>query len=243
MNQPHDEVSHVTDDDGEPAAREPARGPGLSPEQRARVEAFAPRVPGIARSLRRIVGIAPDECESAGYEALARAALRYDPASGVPFAAFAFYRVRGAMIDAARNAFPDHKRARRILNTLEVTQELSEIRLRPGDDPRRIGERFGDAAELVREVTAAAVLSRLFAGDDEDAFGPEVRLTLRTLVERCDPDERALIDAVYVRGLTLTEVAADLATSVSTISRRHQRLLRRLADLLAAEARPPEAGP
>lgn len=243
MNQPHDEVSNVTDDDGEPAAREPARGPGLSPEQRARVEAFAPRVPGIARSLRRIVGIAPDECESAGYEALARAALRYDPASGVPFAAFAFYRVRGAMIDAARNAFPDHKRARRILNTLEVTQELSEIRLRPGDDPRRIGERFGDAAELVREVTAAAVLSRLFASDDDDAFGPEVRLTLRALVERCDPDERALIDAVYVRGLTLTEVAADLATSVSTISRRHQRLLRRLADLLAAEARPPEAGP
>ncbi|MCY1007286.1 sigma-70 family RNA polymerase sigma factor [Nannocystis pusilla] len=243
MNQPHDEVSNVTDDDGEPAAREPARGPGLSPEQRARVEAFAPRVPGIARSLRRVVGIAPDECESAGYEALARAALRYDPASGVPFAAFAFYRVRGAMIDAARNAFPDHKRARRILNTLEVTQELSEIRLRPGDDPRRIGERFGDAAELVREVTAAAVLSRLFASDDDDAFGPEVRLTLRALVERCDPDERALIDAVYVRGLTLTEVAADLATSVSTISRRHQRLLRRLADLLAAEARPPEAGP
>ncbi|PCC67362.1 sigma-70 family RNA polymerase sigma factor [Nannocystis exedens] len=232
---------HVTDD-GEPAAREPARGPGLTPEQRARVEAFAPRVPGIARSLRRVVGIAPDECESAGYEALARAALRYDPASGVPFAAFAFYRVRGAMIDAARNAFPDHKRARRILNTLEVTQELAEIRLRPGDDPRRIGERFGDAAELVREVTAAAVLSRLFAGDD-DAFGLEVRLSLRALVERCDADEQALIDAVYVRGLTLTEVAADLATSVSTISRRHQRLLRRLADLLAAEARPPEAGP
>ena len=54
----------------------------LTGEQRARVTAFASRVPGIARSLRRIVGIAPDECESAGYEALARAALRYDPAAG-----------------------------------------------------------------------------------------------------------------------------------------------------------------
>lgn len=243
MSQPPDEGRAAVAADPEPVAPAPvAPGRGLSPEQRARVEAFAPRVPAIARSLRRVVGIAPDECESAGYEALARAALRYDPSGGTPFAAYAFYRVRGAMIDAARNAFPDHKRARRLLNTLEVTQELAEIRLRPGDDPRRIGERFSDAAELVREVTAAAVLSRLFAADDDDAFGPEVRLSLRAVVERCDPDERALIDAVYVRGLTLTEVAAELATSVSTISRRHQRLVRRLADLLAGRA-PPEVAP
>lgn len=221
-----------------PAAGRP---PGLTAEQRARVEAFAPRVAGIARSLRRVVGIAPDECESAGYEALTRAALRYDPASGVPFAAYAFYRVRGAMIDAARNAFPDHRRARRALLALEVTQELAEIRLRPGDDPRQIGERFGDAAELVREVTAAVVLSRLFTGDDTDAFEPEARLSLRALVERCDPDERALIDAVYVRGLTMTELAGELGTSVSTISRRHQRLLRRLAERMAGAPAPPEA--
>lgn len=204
----------------------------LSAEQRARVEAFAPRVAQIARSLRRLVGIAPDECESAGYEALARAALRYDPSSGVPFSAYAFYRVRGAMIDAARNAFPDHKRARRALLALEVTQELAEQRLRPGDDPRRHGERAAEAAELVREVTTAVVLSRLYAGDDGDGFDPEARLSLRALIERCDDDERALIDAVYVRGLTMTEIAAELGTSVSTISRRHQRLLRRLADAM-----------
>jgi RNA polymerase sigma factor for flagellar operon FliA len=239
MSQPLDERRGAAVDELEPPS---GRGAALSPEQRARVEAFAPRVPAIARSLRRVVGIAPDECESAGYEALTRAALRYDPSAGAPFAAYAFYRVRGAMIDAARNAFPDHKRARRLLNALEVTQELAELRLRPGDDPRRIGERFSDAAELVREVTAATVLSRLFAGDDDDGFGPEVRLSLRKVVAACDDDERALIDAVYVRGLTLTEVAAELATSVSTISRRHQRLLRRLADLLSG-APPAEAPP
>src|SRR5690606_10648908 len=210
-----------------------SHGRRLTGEQRARVEAFATRVPGIARSLRRVVGIAPDDCESAGYEALTRAALRYDPAAGVPFAAYAFYRVRGAMIDAARNAFPDHKRARRALLALEVTQELAEIRLRPGDDPRRIGERFSDAAELVREVTAATVLSRLFASDEDDAFGPETRLSLRAVVGRCEPEDQALIDAVYVRGVTMTELAAELEISVSTISRRHRRLLRRLADLLA----------
>lgn len=209
----------------------------LSADQRALIEGFAPRVPGIARGLRCVVGLPLDECESAGYEALARAALRYDPASGTPFAAYAFYRVRGAMIDAARNAFPDHRRARRALHVLGVTQELAELRLRPPDDPRGLGERAGDAEELIREVTAAVIVSRVF-NDDDDALGPEVRLSLRAALLRCAPAERALIEAIYVRGATLTEHAAEQATSVSTISRRHQRVLRRLGDLLAGREAP-----
>ena len=215
----------------------------LTAEQRALVEGFAPRVPAIARGLRCVVGLPLDECESAGYEALARAALRFDPAVGTPFAAFAFYRVRGAMIDAARNAFPDQRRARRALHVLGVTQELAELRLRPPDDPRGIGGRVGEAEELVREVTAAVLLSRIFAGDDDDAIGPEARLSLRAALSRCADDERAMIEAIYVRGATLTEHAAELGTSVSTISRRHQRVLRRLAALLAGREAPAEDDP
>src|SRR5262245_1068583 len=93
-----------------------AREARLSADQRALVEAVAPRVPCIARGLRPIVGGGLlDECEGAGYLALARAALRFDPGHGVPFAAYAFYRVRGAMIDAVRRAFPGQRRARRAL--------------------------------------------------------------------------------------------------------------------------------
>lgn len=204
----------------------------LDPEQRALVEAFAPRVPLIARGLRHQVDLALEDCESAGYEALTRAALRYDPCAGTPFAAFAYYRVRGAMIDAARNQFPDHRRARRILHVLGVTQELAASRTRGPDDARGLTTRCGEAAELIWETTAAVLLSRALADDDE-VLGPEARLSLRALVEGCDPDERALIDAVYVRGLTMTEFAEAQGTSVSTISRRHQRLLRRLGDRFA----------
>ena len=216
----------------------PPQEPRLSAEQRSLVEAFAPRVPAIARGLRCVVGLPLDECESAGYEALARAALRYDPAAGTPFAAYAFYRVRGAMIDAARNAFPDHRRAKRALHVLDVTQELAELRLRPPDDPRGLGGRVGEAQELIREATAAVLLSRIFAGEDDDALGPEVRLSLRAALERCEAEDRAMIEAIYVRGASLTEHAAELGTSVSTISRRHQRVLRRLAALLAGGGAP-----
>lgn len=220
-------MSPVTDD---------MPGPRLDEERRALVEAFAPRVPLIARGLQRQLGLRLDDSESAGYEALTRAALRYDPAMGTPFGAFAYYRVRGAMIDAARNAFPDHKRARRLLHVLGAAQELAEPRGRGPDDARPVTSRCREAHELVWATTAAVLLSRAL-DDDDEVLGPEARLSLRALVAECDAEETALIDAVYVRGLTMTEYAAAQGTSVSTISRRHQRLLRRLGDRFAGRPR------
>lgn len=217
----------------------------LSAAQRAWVEAFAPRVPSIARSLRSSFGDAAlDDCEGAGYEALVRAALRYDPDKGVPFPAYAFYRVRGAMLDAARRSFPERRPGRRALHVLAVTQALAEAQARPPGDPRDLLERTRAAAELVQDVRAVVLLSRAFAGaregdededeaDDEVPLDAETRLSLRALVERCPADDRALVDAIYVRGLTMTEYAAEQRTSVSTVSRRHQRLLRRFSDLLS----------
>lgn len=206
----------------------------LDAERRALVEAFAPRVAEIARALRRQIDLPAEECESAGYEALTRAALRYDPALGTPFVAFAYYRVRGAMIDAARQRFPDNTRARRLLHVIGVTQELAAIRARGLDDPRGRGERCADAAELIWETTAAALLSRALA--DDEGLGIEARLTLRAAVERCEPEERALIEAVYVRGLSMSEYAEAQGLSPSTVSRRHARTLQRLGDLFAGRA-------
>jgi RNA polymerase sigma factor for flagellar operon FliA len=213
----------------------------LSAEQRGWVEAFAPRVSVIARGLRRSIGLPCDELESAGFEALARAALRYDPATGTPFAAYAYYRVRGAMLDAARNAFPDHRRARRVLHLIEVKEELAAARLRPPDDPRNLHERALEAEALAQEVTAATLLSQIFGGEDD--VDPDLRLALAGAVARLTDDERAMIDAIYVHGTSLSEHAGALGTSVSTVSRRHQRLLRRLGDMLSGRPPAVEEGP
>jgi DNA-directed RNA polymerase specialized sigma subunit len=85
--------------------------PRLTRDQQALVERAAHRVPQIARQVRHLLGgISFEECESAGYEALVRSALRYDPSLGVPFTGYAYPRVRGAMLDAARRASPDRRR-------------------------------------------------------------------------------------------------------------------------------------
>ncbi|MCB9701617.1 MAG: sigma-70 family RNA polymerase sigma factor [Myxococcales bacterium] len=227
----------------------------LSREQQALVERVAPRVVEIARAVRSQVGTLPvEEFESAGYEALVKAALRYDPAAGVPFQGFAYLRIRGAMIDALRAANPTIRRQKRAMRALEATQALYEEEAKNaprGADPRTLKERVEAAAELIRQTTSAVLLSRMTPEDpetthdeastpaDEAVIRAELHDHLDRAVGRCADDERALIDALYHRDLNMHAYAAELGVSVSTVSRRHARLLRKLGTLMPDATGPP----
>jgi RNA polymerase sigma factor FliA len=223
------------DDD---ARQPPAPDPRLTPEQQAMVARASSRVPYVARSVRALVGgLSFDECESAGYEALVRAALRYDPATGVPFMAFAYQRVRGAMVDAAREARPDRRRLARMVRLIEATSELAAPPTATAGDPRTLAERVEAAAAIVRQVTTAVVLSR--AAAEVDSGQPDLeawmvdeqtRGRLRRAIDRCDADEQGMIEALYFRGLSMHAYAEESGISASTVSRRHARVLKRLAE-------------
>jgi RNA polymerase sigma factor for flagellar operon FliA len=232
------------DDD---ARQPPAPDPRLTPEQQAMVARASSRVPYIARSVRALVGgLSFDECESAGYEALTRAALRYDPSLGVPFLAFAYPRVRGAMIDAARSANPGSRRAARLARLAEAAEAAASAAAAPAlaGDPRTLAERVAAAAAVVRQVTAAAMLTRVGDADleamsdpsdelpDERLIDEETRGRVRSAIDRCAPDDRALLEALYFGGQSMHGVAAKLGVNVSTVSRRHARALQRVAGML-----------
>lgn len=227
----------------------------LTPEQQRWVENVAPRVTEIARGVRSQVGTLPlEDFESAGYEALVRAALRYDPATGVPFQAFAYLRVRGAMIDALRSANPAIRRQRRALRALQATQAVFEEQAksappRTQSDPRTLQERVEAAADLIRQTTAAVLLARQSPADpeelgddarsaDERLIDAEARVHLDGALGALDADERALVDALYYRDLNMHAYAAELGVNVSTVSRRHARLLRKLAGEMSQRTGP-----
>jgi RNA polymerase sigma factor FliA len=229
----------ATDEAAVAAARAAAERDGrLDAMQKILVAGAASRVPAIARGLRALLGgVSFEECESAGYEALVRAALRYDPATGVPFMAFAYQRVRGAMLDAARDASPDRRRLARMIRLTEAAASLTEASAPLAGDPRTLAERVEEAEAIIREVTTAVVLARA-ADDLGDPGGvdletrlvdAETRGRLRVALDRCAPDERALIEALYFRGQTMHAFATDMGVHVSTVSRRHARALRRLS--------------
>jgi RNA polymerase sigma factor for flagellar operon FliA len=230
---------------------EPAPTPErLNREQQRLVARHAPRVVEIARGLRSQIGtLALEDFVSAGNEALSKAALRYDPAAGIPFTGYAYKRIRGAMIDAVRSSNPTVRRQRRAMRAMAATQALYEEELRKaragqGGDPRSLKQRVEAAAELIRKTTTAVLLSKAspvdpeITGDttntaaDEALIDAETKSRLRAAIDRCTPEEKALYDALYVRELSMHEYAAELGVNVSTVSRRHSKLLRKLAGLL-----------
>ena len=102
---------------------------------------------------------------------------------------------------------------------------------------------------MIRDVTTAVQLTRISDVDpeqmadgeapaiDEQLADAQTRDRLQRAVERCEPDERALLTALYFRGASMHEHAAAIGVNVSTVSRRHARALRRLSEWL--RERPP----
>lgn len=193
-----------------------------------------------------------DDLQSIGSEALVKAALRYDPTSETPFEAYAFYRVRGAMIDGSRAEDRTGRQYRRAELALRRSQDLLERtaadetqKSRGGEDRRSLAERVAAAKRLVEKTAAIALMSRSRVSDVEnvgDASGSrdaesqllhrELLERLRAIIDELPAEQRALVQAVYLEGRTLTAHAETTGKSLATISRRHSKLLGVLADRL-----------
>jgi RNA polymerase sigma factor for flagellar operon FliA len=194
--------------------------------------------------------VSVDELESVGNEALVRSAMRYDPDGAASFSTYAHYRVRGAMIDEARKRTPGRRKYKRALVRLEATQallveaaETQQAQARSGQR-QTLEQRVEIARELVRRAAVAVCLSEPEARVDDEVAAQEpdpeqllldadVRTRLWKLVDELDADQRALVEALYVHGLQMKDIAAQLGISIATISRRHGRIV----ELLGKRAR------
>lgn len=216
----------------------------LNDQQRRWVEETIPKIQALARALAPMMPHASvAELESAGYEGLVEAALRYEPDLGVPFAAYAHYRSRGAMIDAARRAAPELRRRSRAMRALEATQALFEQAQKRSPKPnsverRTLEERVQTAADLVAQATTAVLLTKLAPTEPDTVLVGTASTTAETvLLEReqndqltyalhgCTAEENAIVDGLYTRGLTMQEFADESGHSKSTVSRHHAKLL------------------
>jgi RNA polymerase sigma factor for flagellar operon FliA len=225
--------------------------PPLSDDQAARVERHTELVRRLARRVAREIGImAVDELESVGNEALVRSAMRYDPDGAASFSTYAHYRVRGAMIDEVRKRTPSRRQYKRALVRLEATQallvEAADAQQAQAHSGQRqtLEQRVEAARELVRRAAVAVCLSepedRVIDEVADDEPDPEqllldadVRSRIWELIDGLDAEQRALVEALYVQGQPMKDVAAQLGTSIATISRRHSRIV----ELLGKRAR------
>jgi RNA polymerase sigma factor for flagellar operon FliA len=213
----------------------------------ALVDAIAGKV---ARSLNRRVEV--DELKSWGQEGLLEASRRFDPAHGVPFRAYASYRVRGAMIDGVRkdSALPRRVHEKlRMMDAADRYAEDSAAELLSAPPP---GETRKDAARLLDDhlarmatAMAAGLVGKAAVGEDgqltavdtgrspEDSLEFEqLRALLHEQVEALPAEEAELVRRHYFDGERFDHVARDLGLSKSWASRLHTRAIGRLTKRL-----------
>lgn len=211
-------------------------------------------VQAIARKLKKQITARIDFDDLIGYgsKGLIEAAERFDPKHGVAFSTFAYYRIRGAMLDGLRTmgwySRSDYARYRAEERANEYLQNQSD---REGAG-RAGGATAGGAPDTSKEAALAGVAEilsgiatvhitsleaaatvadeRLPAPDanlDTGRLGIRVRAAIKNLPER----ERQLMELYYFAEKNLEEAGAVMGLSKSWACRLHARAV----ELLRAE--------
>jgi RNA polymerase sigma factor FliA len=227
------------------------------PEVLARFNDTLELVEIVARQVGRAIGtgIELGDLLSFGREGLLEAARRYDPERGVPFRAYANFRVRGAMIDGVRVMGRLPRRAHDRLRGLEAASRTSEGALEDLQAPQPPGSGALQADQMLSEHLAAmatAMAVGLVAGpgrgEDGELVGvavedpeaqtaaAELRALLRSAIGELPEQESELVRRHYLEGERFDHVAKDLGLSKSWASRLHTRAIGRLTKRLRSQA-------
>jgi RNA polymerase sigma factor for flagellar operon FliA len=189
-----------------------------------------------------------DDLVSYGQVGLAEAARDFDRSRGGQFTTFAWYRIRGAILDGlARMRWFNRVdfeagRYERMANEALADDGQAEQR---GGTPDQVVAREGGWLKGASSALAVACLGSWSEGGaegdvadtgserpDEIVIRREVASKLRQFVDALPSDMAALVRATYFQGRTLTEAAAEVGISKAWASRLHARALGRLAAAL-----------
>ena len=168
-------------------------------------------VHGLASRLRRELSLRGDleDLIAFGFGGLLEAHHRFDPGRGVRFQTFAYYRIRGAMLDGVRKM---------------------------ADLPRRAHERLQAAAEVTPTAAPTALdkaFTRMSASLSTATVLQNESITrLLQALPRLSPRQRVLIRGFYFDGRSIDGMAQELGISKSWASRLHRNALDKLREAL-----------
>jgi RNA polymerase sigma factor for flagellar operon FliA len=197
--------------------------------------------------------VAFDELVALANAGLAEAAHRFDPARGVAFSTFAWYRVNGAIVDGLRKATNLPRRTWAKLVALRAANDYLETQVERQRGATTQGTAPATGADALSQVQQAMSAIRTMyltsleamrdQGFDAAADAPtapdrldSARLAarLRAAIERLPDRERQLVTKHYWEGKNLLEAGAELGMSKSWASRLHAQAVERLRAIVDA---------
>lgn len=194
---------------------------------------------GIHRSLPSYVEL--DDLISYGQLGLTQAARDFDADRGVQFSTFAYYRIRGAILDGAnqmawfKRSSISRERYGRMSNDLLSQDAGDNAQAAAGNDDGWL-QGMGGKLAVVFLLSQAGEEQRETQLTDSQAGVPlqkllddELKRKLHELLDELPEDSQQLMRATYFEGLTLKEAGERLGVGKAWASRLHARCLEQLA--------------
>jgi RNA polymerase sigma factor for flagellar operon FliA len=201
-------------------------------------------VRAIALQTRAQLGLdsAIEDLVAFGFQGLLEARQRFDASKGVAFKSFAYYRVRGAILDGVRVMARLPRRAYARLRAAEALDQATEHNGQQQGAAQRAPSAEGTLRSIdsiLGRVAAAYTVAVTVedaeqgAGSPEEALLHEERLTrMRSAVAKLPDRERHMIEGHYFQGKRFDALSAELGISKSWGSRVYAHALDLLREAL-----------
>ncbi|MBX9677695.1 MAG: sigma-70 family RNA polymerase sigma factor [Gemmataceae bacterium] len=190
-------------------------------------------------------GVDLENLEAAGALGLVEAANRFDPTRGIAFDAYAYRRIRGAVLDELRRNCPlPQKLLEKVAKVRRAVRDLT-----PPVQPEQIAAACRMSVDEVGECLEAMRMTRMVSFDEEpnqgrirfrfdsespgsEAEAAEMRGLLRKAILKLGERERLVVTLYYLENLRLKEIGPVLGLSESRVSRVLAESLYQLSEML-----------
>jgi RNA polymerase sigma factor for flagellar operon FliA len=208
------------------------------------IEQHLPLAKAIVARVRLAYGLAIpfDDLYSLGLTGLMRAAERFDPTRGVPFATFAYHRVRGAVIDGLRRdpgvRLDDPLRpAPGYLAAFESATPANDngnasVRPEVGHREHRWALSDPSAVRLSAPESLDALADEASVHPDDLIERKQLAELLSTAIAALPEPERRIVELHYYDDLSFSEIGARLGICKPWAFRLHNKAIARLREIL-----------
>lgn len=223
-------------------SRRPDSGP-LPEDPTILLQRYDKLIRKVAHSLHRKVPDSVDIEDLVGWgvAGLLEAYQRYDETRPARFATYAYYRIRGSMLDAISDLIGDYSlkaevACNEVLRTFGFVSQSFDTFAGPE-------ERMGPLGDVLGSVGLVYVLSEdpavaLRPGHAPQAVAlvqEEAREAIKKALKKLPEKERTLLTEVYYNDRSLSDVAREMGFSPSWGSRMHTRALDKLKAALKGD--------
>jgi RNA polymerase sigma factor for flagellar operon FliA len=219
----------------------------LPAEERERlILVHLPLVQHIARHIRRSLpdSVSLDDLISTGVIGLISAIDRYDGSRNVKLAAYAKFRIRGAILDSLRRLDWAPRQSRKRARQIRVAVSTVERRLRRSAEEADIAGELGLTIDEYRHWSIALIGLKLESLEDANESrshkvdSGELRVLLNVAISRLPENERRVLHLHCYEELGARQIAARLGLCESRINQlKSQAILRCCKQMITGSGR------